>query len=238
MDTVEPPETKLPAIAETGFPVSYEEARQAIAKCESPFECRTMADQAAAMAVYARMRDDTDLLNRAVRLQAWAARRWGELDKRLHPDRRQENLKHRNAVDHNSVEQPKKQDFIGQPQSGKRPPPPDGTTEYQRVVSRRLAAIPETDFTRQVESDMPPTVTQLAEQGKVTRVRDPEVSADAGDPAYEAIRVFAQFTASTDAAELAHAVTAEKAQMVREMVTRAARWLTKFWDNIPAERPS
>jgi hypothetical protein len=237
MDTVEQPETKLPAIAETGFPVSYEEARQAIAKCESPFKCRTMADQAAAMAVYARMRDDTDLLNRAVRLQAWAARRWGELDKTLHPDRRQENLKQgaRNVVDHISVEQPKNTNFVEEPQSGKRPAPPDGTTEYQRVVSRRLAAIPEAEFARQVESENPPTVTQLAEQGKVSRVRDPEYSGPAvNNNTCQAIQVFAQFVASADAAELAQAVTVEEAQMVREMVTRAARWLTKFWDNIPS----
>jgi len=81
-------------------------------------------------------------------------------------------------------------------------------------------------------------VTQLAEQGKVTRVRDPEYSQPAINDTFDAIRAFAEFAASTDAAELAQAVTAEKAQMVREMVTRAARWLTKFWDNIPAERPS
>lgn len=149
--------TNLPAVAPTGFPVSYEEAREAIAKCESPFECRTMADQAAAMAVYARMRDDTDLQNRAVRLQLWAGRRWGEIDTALHPDRRRENLKQgsRNAADHNS--------------GGKRPASPDGTTEYQRVVSRRLAAIPESEFSRHVESSSPPTVTALAALGTQSR---------------------------------------------------------------------
>jgi hypothetical protein len=222
MDTVEQPETKLPAIAETGFPVSYEEARQAIAKCESPFECRTMADQAAAMAVYARMRDDTDLLNRAVRLQAWAARRWGELDKELNPDRRQENLKQNQTPYRKAHARP----------IGETVPLTDGTTEYQRKISRRLAAIPEPEFTRQVESENPPTVTQLAEQGKVTRVRDPEYS-QAADPC-PAIQTFAEFAASNDAAELAQVVTAEQAQMVRDMVKRAARWLTEFWDNIPA----
>lgn len=235
IETNEP--ANLPAVAPTGFPVCYEEARQAIAKCESPFECRTMADQAAAMAVYARMRDDTDLQNRAVRLQAWAARRWGELDRALHPDRRQANLKQgpRNVVDHNSVELPKNSNFGNQPESGKRPLPPDGTTEYQRVVSRRLAAIPEPEFTRQVESENPPTLTQLAAQGKVTRVRDPEYSqvTDTSQP----LRMFAQFAASHDAAELAQSVTAAEVRIVREMVTRSGRWLTTFWDNLPAEHP-
>jgi hypothetical protein len=221
MDTVEQP-PKLPAVAETGFPVSYEEARQAIARCESPFECRTMADQAAAMAVYARMRDDTDLLNRAVRLQAWAARRWGELDKKLHPDKSRENLKQNQSPVRKLVDQ----------QPVRRPAPTDGTSEYQRKVCRQLAAIPETEFTRQVESENPPTASQLAEQGKVTRVRDPEYSPPADT--CQAIRAFAQFASSTDPAELAQAVTAEEAQMVREMVKRAGSWLTKFWDNLPA----
>jgi hypothetical protein len=226
MDTIEPPETKLPAIAETGFPVSYEEARQAIAKCESPFECRTMADQAAAMAVYARMRDDTDLLNRAVRLQAWAARRWGELDKELNPDRRQENLKQNQTPDRKAHARP----------IGETVPLTDGTTEYQRKISRRLAAIPEPEFSRQVESENPPTVTQLAEQGKVTRVRDPEYSQPAISDTCDAIRAFAEFAASTDAAELAQSIPPEEAQMVRDMVRRAGHWLTTFWDSIPSPR--
>jgi hypothetical protein len=231
MDTIDQP-PNLPAVAETGFPVSYEAAKQAIAKCESPIECRTMADKAAAMAVYARLRDDTELFNRARRLQAWADRRWGELDKELYPDRRLQNLKQ------NASPAPNCSELHLGGRSGKRPPPPDGTTEYQRVVSRRLAAIPEVEFTRQVESENPPTLTRLAEQGKVTRARDSEYSPSAINDTCDAIRAFAEFAASTDAAELAQAVTAEKAQMVREMVTRAARWLTKFWDNIPAERPS
>src|ERR1700683_3276717 len=178
---IDPEESvNLPAVAPTGFPVSYEEARQAIAKCESPLECRTKAQQAAAMVVYARMRDDTDLQNRAVRLQAWANRRYGELDKLLYPDRRQENLKQgsRNAVDHISAELPKNANFADQPQAGKRPAPTDGTTEYQRTVSRRLASIPEDEFTRQVESPTPPSVTQLGDLGKVARPQQEDSSSD------------------------------------------------------------
>lgn len=243
-------ETKqLAAVAPTGFPVSYEEARQAIAKCESPFECRTMADQAAAMAVYARMRDDTDLLNRAVRLQAWAARRWGELDKALHPDRRQENLKQndRKAVDQNSrisAEIPK----CGQPQfGGQRPPAPDGTTEYQRVVSRRLAAIPEPEFTRQVESPNPPTVTQLASQGTVKRtvVLDPEfarsespwaaVEDDDVREACETLERFAKYCERNESELIARAVGATEAHELRRLIAITDQWLDSLIANLSAE---
>jgi hypothetical protein len=243
MDTVEQPETKLPAIAETGFPVSYEEARQAIAKCESPFECRTMADQAAAMAVYARMRDDTDLLNRAVRLQAWAARRWGELDKTLHPDRRQENLKQgaRNVVDHISVEQPKNTNFVEEPQSGKRPAPPDGTTEYQRVVSRRLAAIPEAEFTRQVESERPPSLTQLAEQGRVPREGMRNISPWAAiecaeiREACETLERFAAFCARQHPAGICRALNETEAGALSELIDIAGVWLDLMRQQVTTE---
>ena len=104
-------------------------------------------------------------------------------------------------VDHNSAELPKNTNFGDRSQAAKRGAPPDGTTEYQRVISRRLAAIPEGDFTRQVESDNPPTVTQLAAQGKVTRVLDPEYAEPAANTRCEPLRAFAQFAASHDAAE-------------------------------------
>jgi hypothetical protein len=231
-----PTSANLPAVAPSGFPVSYEEARQAIAKCESPFECRTMADKAAAMAVYARMRDDADLLNRAVRLQAWAARRWGELDKALHPDRRQENLRQsvRNVVDHNSVEQLKKTDFIDQPQSGKRPAPPDGTTEYQRVVSRRLAAIPEAEFSRQVESDTPPTVAQLADQGKARRTPPPKTdpplprTAAQMPAACAALIDFVKCCERQEPVSLARTLDIDDARALRQWVAKADHWLALF----------
>lgn len=226
----------LPAIAESGLPVSYEAAKQAIAECESPFECRTMADQATAMAVYARMRDDTDLLNRAVRLQAWAARRWGELDKELNPDRRRENLKQNQTSHRKEHARP-----IGER-------PPDGTTEYQRKISHRLAAIPETEFTQQVERDNPPTVRQLASQGTVKRtvVLDPEfarpatktlwsaIDCDETRTACETIEQFAAFCEGYPPEGMPKAIGAAEADELRRLIATAGRWLERLSDSLNA----
>jgi hypothetical protein len=226
-------EARLPTVAPTGFPVSYEAAKQAIVECQSPIECRTMADKAAAMAVYARMRDDPDLLNRAVRLQAWADRRWGELDRELHPDRRQENLKQNQAPHRKAHVRP-----IGERS-------PDGTTEYQRKISHRLAAIPEAVFTRQVESDNPPSVRQLAEQGKRTVVLDPEFArtkspwgaiecADTRE-ACETLERFAKYCESSAPEGIGRAVNAAEAQEIRRLIPVIDRWLDQLSANLSAE---
>jgi hypothetical protein len=44
-----------------------------------------------------------------------------------------------------------------------------GMSERQRVTAVRVANIPEADFAAQVDSDNPPTLTALAEQGKTPR---------------------------------------------------------------------
>jgi len=210
----------LPAIAPSGFPVSYEEAKLAIQKCESPLECRTMADKAAAMRVYARMRDDKELHNRAVRLQAWADRRWGELDKELNPDRRQENLKQNQTPDRKAHVHP----------IGETAPLTDGTTEYQRKISRRLASIPGEEFTRQVESPNPPSVRQLANQGKATRV----LPADGVQIQYqiptacEVLAQFVQFCEQHEPISLARACSPHDAEALRQCVAKADRWLDRF----------
>jgi hypothetical protein len=225
---IETPSTNLPAIAPTGFPMAYEAAKLAIQKCESPLECRTMADKAAAMRVYARMRDDKELHNRAVRLQAWADRRWGELDKELNPDRRQENLKQNQTPDRKAHARP-----IGETVSLT-----DGTTEYQRKISRRIAAIPEAEFTRQVESENPPTVTQLANQGKGTR-RPSEAGAELSEseaelpPACAALIEFVRCCNKHDPVSLARTFDMEDAMAIRQWTAKANRWLERFETNLP-----
>lgn len=232
MNSVVPLPGKLPVIAESGLPVSYEAAKQAIVECQNPIECRTMADKAAAMAVYARMRDDTDLLNRAVRLQAWATRRWGELDKELYPDRSRANLKQ------NRADSPD----CGQPQSGKRPAAPDGTTEYQRVVSRRLAAIPEAEFTRQVESATPPTVTQLASQGKSTREWVRQTSPWAAIESAEAregcttLEAFAAFCADHEPDLISRVVSAAEVEALRPLMAIAGEWIARLAEGFTDEQ--
>lgn len=46
-----------------------------------------------------------------------------------------------------------------------------GMSAHQQKQATRVASIPEADFERQVESDAPPTVTALAQQGALGRLK-------------------------------------------------------------------
>src|SRR6516164_9137922 len=61
------------------LPQLYETAKNALAECERLDECAEWADQAAAIASYARQADDVELENYARRIRARAVRRCGEL---------------------------------------------------------------------------------------------------------------------------------------------------------------
>lgn len=55
-----------------------------------------------------------------------------------------------------------------------------GLSERQQKTAVRVANIPEEDFEAKVESDSPPTVTALAEQGTQKKVFDPFDLMDSG----------------------------------------------------------
>ena len=60
---------------------AYEAARAALAKCVKLDECKTWADKAAAMEVYARQARDRELEANAIEIRVRAERRLGELIK-------------------------------------------------------------------------------------------------------------------------------------------------------------
>jgi hypothetical protein len=57
----------------------YEAAKTSLEKCSSIDECREWVDKSAALASYARQSQDETLLKMAVRIQARAIKRCGEL---------------------------------------------------------------------------------------------------------------------------------------------------------------
>lgn len=230
----------IPALAEsarTNLPVAYQTAKQAIAFCESTDECRTWADKHAALAAYAKMRDDTDLHNHALRIQLRAERRWGELDRELYPDRHRENLRPaiprstKNADPVTPVFLQDSRKVVDRLSSaGARPPPADGTSEFQRKTARRLAAIPEEVFERQVESSTPPTKTHLAEQGTVKRSVTHTLAQSARE--FQTIAQFARFCQEVDALALARIVDPEDSQPLREFIGVAEQWLRTLADGL------
>ena len=141
--------------AETGaanahLPATYAQARTAIAECEAIDECKTWADKAAALASYARMANDNEMLRMATRIRDRAIRRAGELlvEVEPQPGARTDREPDRAAPTRFAVAKEA------------------GLSRDQAVAAIRVARVPSASFEQQVESDTPPTVTALAEQGK------------------------------------------------------------------------
>src|SRR5580698_250274 len=140
----------LPSRSDSQLPQKYEAARAAIAECERIDECKTWSDKAAAMKAYAVMRDDRTMHNLALKIQLRAERRCGELLKQIAPA---------SGARTDLGRAPTRGDAAREA----------GLSEHQKKTALRVAAIPEKEFNRQVESARPPTVTRLADQGRVQR---------------------------------------------------------------------
>ena len=150
---------QLPAgfnIASARLPAAYESAKRALESCASVDECKDWADKAAALASYARQSEDLELEKLARRIRDRALRRAGELLKQV--DARPQNASKQKEVTRLLISQ---RALANQA----------GMSEWQAKNAVRIANIPPEDFERQVESDNPPSVSDLARQG--TKARQP-----------------------------------------------------------------
>jgi len=142
----------LPSVANAQLPASYENAKTALANCSSMDECKDWADKAKALASYARQSQDESLRKMAIRIQARAIRRAGELLKQIMPKQgARTDLELSAGTD----------TMLNRKQAAE----DAGFSHRQRNDALRVATLGEDEFTHQVESDNPPTVTKLAEQG-------------------------------------------------------------------------
>jgi hypothetical protein len=136
------------------LPANYEAASAALAACDDIDECKDWADKAAAMAAYGRMAKDDTLHRMAHRIQARAVRRLGELIK-LEPSAQGQ----RNELG-----------AAGGPKSPRQQSAEAaGLSKRQVKTAVRVARVPPADFERQVESVCPPSITELARQGTLSR---------------------------------------------------------------------
>lgn len=130
----------LPAIGTARLPTAYEAAVAAMSKASTIDECREWTNRAEALASYARQSRDESLYRMAIRIQARATRRCGEL-----------------------LEQVQRADGTRtdlQPRAGDGPrltrthvADDAGLSNRQRKTALRVAAVPADDFERQVESE-------------------------------------------------------------------------------------
>lgn len=146
------------------LPQTYETAKNALANCASIDECQDWADKAAALASYAKQANDEELMKMATRIRDRAIRRAGELLKQIDG---QGNNQH-TMGDHGKLTQ-------------RQAAADAGLSSHQQLQAVRVANVPQAEFERQVESDTPPTVTKLAEQGKQSAPK-PVIDLQGRDP--------------------------------------------------------
>lgn len=113
---------------------------------------RRSAASAAALASYARQANDDSLRTHAMRIQARAIRRCGELLKKI--ERPEQGGR------------PKQNGSGAGPVSRAGAARDAGLSSRQRRDALRVASIPADRFEQEVEGDDPPTVTVLAEMGE------------------------------------------------------------------------
>jgi hypothetical protein len=198
------------------LPATYEAAQHAIAECSRVDECRDWADKAAALASYARQAKDDSLRVMAVRIQARAERRCGELLKQI-SSATGAHLKREGAL----------------PLSRKASAEAAGLSEHQRKTALRLASVPAEEFDRQVESSAPPTITQLAEQGKQSRTVDVPEGDQKFRDACTAFNAFVKFCDANDAVAVAETFPSRDAEVIRKCVAALDQWLDRFITNLP-----
>ncbi len=206
--------TNLPNVANAKLPATYEAAKASLTECTRVDECADWANKAEAMAAYARMSEDETLRKMCDRIQARALRRCGEL------------LKIHNAQGRRTDQPLDGSGHKSQQEVGAEA----GLSERQQKTAVRISNVSEADFERQVESDSPPTVTALAEQGKKTRVidltegRDHEEYAMATQ-AQGRLHEFAAFASKTDPAAVARGSSPTETKEMRKQIAIVDGWL-------------
>lgn len=143
-------------IDEAQLPQVYEAAHTALAECEQIDECKDWADKAAAMASYAKQAKDDSLMKMAMRINARAWERAGSILEQITPQKGGDRRSDQKAV---AVPLVTRKSIAKEA----------GLSERQAKTALRIAAVPKEEFDRQVESDNPPTVSNLAEQGTKKR---------------------------------------------------------------------
>lgn len=213
----------LPDIDSASLPVVYERARTALSECSRIDECQDWADKAKALASYAKQAKDETLLTLATRIKARAIRRAGELLKQIPEAKNQHDAASRAYGD--------------APTSRSEAAAAAGMSRDQKVTALRVASVPAADFERQVESEAPPTITELAEQGKKAA---PLVDLQGISPAVfrkatEAgalLRALAEFAKSNPPEVIASGFKDHERDAIRSHIAAIDHWVDVLFANL------
>ena len=212
----------LPSIAKAKLPEIYMRAKDTLAECSRIDQCQEWADKAEALASYAKQAEDSSLRQMADRIQARAIRRCGELLRALAP---QETSPGRPAKNSNGTV------TISRQQAAE----DAGLSTRQKRTALRVANVPRSEFEAAVESSDPPTVTQLAEQGKRPAPK-PLIDLKGRDPkefnislhAQGDMRIFAEMTARVDPSIVVRGAFDEDKPEMFEYMAAILTWLKRL----------
>ena len=209
-------------VARARLPEVYEHAKAALARCVSVDECKDWSDKAQALASYARQAGDQELFNHARRVQARASRRCGELLKQF--DGRGGS---RSKNDGGVTFAPAKTGGVqlssaSRGEAARRA----GLSSRQQTTAMRIANVPENDFEQAVDSDNPPSVTGLAQQGRKQRPK-PAGFTEATH-LIGSVGRFAEFCAGHDPAFVAGGITPSEVEDVLSRVETIEQWLARL----------
>lgn len=209
--------TTLPAnisVANARLPATYEAAKIALAECESIDECKDWADKAQALASYARQSEDQALEKLAFRIRARAIRRAGELLKTYN-------------IQGARTDQP----LADARQKSQGDAAKDaGLSEYQAKTAVRVANVPVDDFVAAVESDTPPTTSDLAAKG--TKHREVPAGFRQATHLIGTVKRFAEFCDEHPPELVAGGIMETEIREVRALVTTIDHWLDRFVVNL------
>jgi hypothetical protein len=206
----------LPNVAQAALPQMYREARVALANCARIDECADWANKMEALASYAKMSEDDSLRKMADRIQGRAVRRCGEL------------LSEYDGQGARTDLEPSKGALTKSQAADEA-----GMSVHQQRTAVRVANVAEADFERQIESDDPPTVTKLADQGKTARPlvdlegRDPDDFA-ASTQTQAALARFVAMAKDTDPAAVARGAFPDEIAVMRENIIAARAWIDRL----------
>lgn len=208
----------LPSVVNAKIPATYVAAKEAITECVRIDECKDWADKAEALASYAKQADDDSLRRMAVRIQARAVQRCGELLKQIAPAKNR----------HDSEKATRSGGDPPRHQAAK----DAGLSNRQKKTALRVASVPVMEFDELVESDDPPTVTALAERGKKPSTahlkgRNPE-EFKLSTQVQGQLRSFAKFVGDVDPATAVRGAFASERKAMAEQSNSIVRWLGKL----------
>lgn len=213
----------LPRIDDAKLPIVYERATQALAECSRIDECKEWANKAEAIASYARQSRDETLRKMAERIQARAIRRCGELLKKIdtQPGKRTDLEPSEGSLTRSEVANEA------------------GLSRHQKVTALRVASVLAIEFERAVESDKPPTVTKLAELGKLSK---PQPLHDLGgiDPRHYAratelrghLQRLVEFCKNNEPQDIASAYKQHEIEGIKQSVSQVEAWSESKMDKL------